>query len=366
MANAISTTEPLASLSFIGSPEDAQLITGFTEFALSDRIRDYLLNRLGVSSLLLDHFQSLAQLGSTLEQYTQGNYSTVTASAIKNTNADANPLKLLFLNDGPKLGPDLNSAKTTLNELNAAGFNIDAPVSTPVLREVFDKDGKLTFSDFLWINQDTRNSLNSIKPMSSDYPGSTKFQVSVDGSTLQLTTFDSYANLIPTQSATNAASVAIENELADSKEDLAKELARSVVAADRLDQRISQIQDNNKNQISRVNNTASERIEQLNDLLRLLRKQNVERELKKIQEEKRMSAHSSMTTELNILMRDWVLQIQAPIPVEKSSAVDDKSKASISEDILEKDYSKTNQKQVQQTPPEPSSPLKVNVNSKFS
>lgn len=366
MANAISTAEPLASLSFIGSPEDAQLISGFTEFALSDRIRDYLLNRLGVSSSLLDHFQSLAQLGSTLEQYSQGNYSTVTANTIKNTNADAKALKLLFLNDGPKLGPDLNSAQTTLNELNAAGFNIDAPASTPVMREVFDKDGKLTFSDFLWINQDTRNSLNSLKPMSSDYPGSTKFELSVGDLTLKMTVFDSYANLIPTQTAADSASTAIENELTDSKDELAKELARSVVAADQLDQRISQIQDNNKNQISRINNTASDRIEQLNALLKLLRNQNVERELKKTQDEKRINAPSSMTAQLNILLKDWASQINAPTSVEMNSMVDDKSKAITPENTLESDNALSSSKQVKQIPSESKSPLKINENSQFS
>jgi len=301
----------------ISSPEDARLIAEFIRFDLTDKIRDALRSELNLASSKIASIELIGQLGIRVQKNASGNYTEVTPEKISANKIDSAALQSLFLNDSPKLGENLSEAKETFTALQDAGFSVVAPKEFPILLEIYDKENKLISENFSWISQDLRDSLNFLDPVNSTLPGSLGFEGKGGGdSTVRVIAFDEFANLRPTQAALEKNKNEIFIKLNSLVTDFSKILAQSIVTSNRLEVRTSEIIEDSKQEINRINSLNLQRFEQFNEVLKNLRLRVLEDDEKLIINEEKIQDISEIDQNLIALLKNSSSRVEGPLTLE--------------------------------------------------
>jgi hypothetical protein len=312
-----------ASLSYIASAADAQSLTEFTQFSLTDKIRTSLKDRLLDAAIFSNKIESVTDLGLRLGRYTSGPYSEITTNKIKAANAiGSTALEELFLSDGPKLGANFTEAQTLKKDLDEYGISINAPQSYPVMLEVRDKDGNLNSTSFMRLSKDSRQILEEFNQVNSAYQDSKAFEYKFSSFTIRYTSFDKYSNLLPAQSDVNNTLSNLSSQLNVIKEAFAKALADTAVAADRLQVLVDRTKESLKDQGVRINSMDAQRQEQLNATLKLLRTLRLELDSKRTQLEERFSDAANNENSFNPASGIRSIQSNASTGVAGSQNID--------------------------------------------
>lgn len=258
-----SSDEAVSLTSFVSDADSAlrsQLARSRLDSALSFITRQY--DRLKSLTLRLIDRMSQTIVPVTVDSLTQVQKSDLA-------------LRKLFADDGPNLGTSLSESNALYDELIGSGGELKAPISTPVLVERFDGNGKVLAQSFAWASEE-QVAMLSILPVggASSYPGSNLRETVIRNNqgkvteTTRFTIFSDYANRRPELSALSSAIGSIQAIVDKTSEMLKAELmlaAKTVGDVEKLNLQALQFQAESSQSINQARNS---RIEFREDVLR--------------------------------------------------------------------------------------------------
>ena len=286
MAEAVSgSVSTLIPSFYIGSPDDAVNVMDAVQVTLTDNIRNGIQQNVSAASRLVDILYKISSALVAVFNGLTALPTPVTVAKLESTPKTTTDLQALFVADGPMLGENLQQANDTYDLLTSLGVTVTAPVITPVLVEVDNKDGSPPTKTFAWYSEAQLADVQKLTDtQASPYPGSTTYvKTTVNGSgkvtqTISYTTFDSYANRRTTTDASFNVLVLLITLATAVQLELAAELANAAKKADKLED----VVDDNRNAVKDEQTTQSqrrtERDDQLAEALRQLRVLKAERE----------------------------------------------------------------------------------------
>ena len=209
----------------------------------------------------------------------------VTVAKLESTPKTTTDLQALFVADGPMLGANLQEANSTYDLLTSLGVAINAPVITPVLIEVDNKDGSPPTKTFAWYSEAQLADVKKLTDtQASPYPGSTTYvKTTLNGSgkvtqTVNFTTFDNYANRRTTTDVSFGVLVLLITLATAVQLELADELANAAKKADKLEDVVEDNRNAVKDEQTTQSQRRTERDDQLAEALRQLHVLKAERE----------------------------------------------------------------------------------------
>ena len=266
---------------YIDSPDSALNVTNAILSTVIDYFRDSLKDRINIAGGLVDKIESVNGLLSRVITRTGSKNTPVTPTSLNSTPKTNSDLSSLFLSDGPNLGNNLADANDLFDQLNNFGVNLNAPVMTPVLTDLLDKDGKVISSSFSWVSLDSTKLDNLPDGGSTDYPGAyTKLiDFGTDNQKVKFTIFDQYSNRRSTQDDLFTALGSISNVANNLDSQLESELAKAKITSDKIDQQLQDIQNTSKSDSEKLKNNYSNNQDILSEIRRKFRTVKYEREL---------------------------------------------------------------------------------------
>lgn len=286
MADAVSgsVTAPIPSF-YIGSPDDAVNVMDAVQVTLTDNIRNGIQQNVSAASRLVDILYKISGAAVAVFNGLTITPTPVTVAKLESTPKTTTDLQALFVADGPMLGANLQQANDTVDLLTSLGVTVNAPVITPVLVEVDNKDGSPPTKTFAWYSEAQLTDVHKLTDtQTSPYPGITTYvKTTVNGSgkvtqTINYTTFDNYANRRTTTDVSFNVLLLLITLATAIQVELAAELANAAKKADKLED----VVDDNRNAVKDEQTTQSqrrtERDDQLAEALRQLRVLKAERE----------------------------------------------------------------------------------------
>ncbi len=279
-----SVSTPIPSF-FIASPDDAVNVMDAVQVYLTDNIRNAIQQNVSAVAKLVDILDKVTNGAYVLSKRLTGPAVPVTVASLESTPKTTTALQSLFVADGPMLGANLQEANQTYNLLASLGVSIDAPVITPVLAVIDDKDDQPPSKFFTWVGAAQLAEIQKLaSTQTSSYPGSSTYVLTTkNGSgkvtqTIDYITFDSYANRRATPTVVFNNLTLLTSLAAAIQTQLAVELANAAKQADKLEDVVDDNRNAVKDEASLVGQRHSEREEQLAEALRLLRVLKADRE----------------------------------------------------------------------------------------
>lgn len=211
------------SISQISNSDDALTLLQAVQIAYGNQVVQILKREISSATTYLQSLGAISDLLRAFEAKTSGPFTAVTAQSLLSTTKDFVQLRELFAKDGPNLGATVSEADAEIEVLNNAGVTINAPVSRPILLEVFsggqnpgDTSKPPARTEFSWKSDlDIKNIEASTTLSAGTFPGSEiRTQTIKDAKgnvieVLRFTVFTDYAMRRPTQTDVTAALAAL-------------------------------------------------------------------------------------------------------------------------------------------------------------
>lgn len=276
--NSASSSVAAVSIAYISSPDDALDLSNTIQSNLTDQMRDSISSQITVAASLVNRLIKMNQILIHLQKFGNGLFKPVTVDSLAATPKTSDALKSLFLNDGPSLGTDDTEASATIADLSGLGIAINAPRQTPVLLEVYDKNGNLVSKFFTWLNDAQRNSIGGSAVKSTTYPGANEQKNKFSDLTVVSYSFDQYSKLTPSQTDVNTAITLISSLAKSLDAEFAATLDDTTKASDKLQKIVDDNADTRKSQSQQISALAAKQQEQLLELLNKFRILKLERD----------------------------------------------------------------------------------------
>jgi hypothetical protein len=234
--NNLSTT----NLSTVGSADDALDMQQAIQFVVSDKIRNSILVRIDNTKNIGQRLLETNTLLTRLRDTNPGNYQAITLSKFLAAKDSESDLINLLQSDGPKLGNSLINSQNFLNDLSQLNLSIKTNIRYPVLKTTLDKDDNVISTEFIFMNQSQRDSLNSLEKFKDDnlrpifselIPGDSPIAIHYES-------FDSFANLIPSLDDINTSITQLGSNRDSLQNQFSKELAVLSASAMKIQEKL--------------------------------------------------------------------------------------------------------------------------------
>ncbi len=284
-SSSVNSNRLLISIGYLGNSADALNIQEAVQYFINDKIREALKNSLINAGSDLNSLIRLTELKRRIDRYSgNSTYNNVSPTSVASSKSDFFALETIFLNDGPKLGKNIEESKALLDELLSLGININATSITPVLITKQDKKGNVLEQSFKNMTQDERNSLNLFKRIASQsIADDIREKYGSADTDIYLTRyeiFDVFSNLQPAQDDLNLSKSFLAYSIENLNDKFSNQLTLAIKTGDKLNTIIQNQISDVKTQLTRVSASQEFLNQVVNEILQKLRQFRIDSEIR--------------------------------------------------------------------------------------